>query len=135
MSSQSRHSRRTVPTQRSMCAFAFGACTGVRMILIPWFDRRASKAGGNFASRSWIRKRTCVLWSSSCISRSRLLQHPAGVRFAGDREVLDAAAADGDEREHVQAPQPDGVDGEKVAGKDGFAVRSQEAAPGLGIAP
>jgi hypothetical protein len=35
MSSRSRHSRRTLPTQRSARAFAFGACTGVRITAIP----------------------------------------------------------------------------------------------------
>jgi hypothetical protein len=42
----------------------------------------------------------------------RLLQHPGGVRLASAGEVLAAAAADGEEGEHVQAPQPDGVDGD-----------------------
>jgi len=32
---RSRHSRRTLPTQRSACAFAFGARTGVRIMAIP----------------------------------------------------------------------------------------------------
>jgi hypothetical protein len=50
-------------------------------------------------------------------------------------EVLDPAAADRDEREHVQAAQPDGVYGEEVAGEDRLAVGSKEAAPGLRIAP
>jgi hypothetical protein len=58
-----------------------------------------------------------------------LLQHPGRVRLAGDREVLNAAAPDRDEDEHVQAAQPDGVDGEEVAGEDRFALRSKEAAP------
>jgi hypothetical protein len=35
ISSRSRHSRRTLPIQRSACAFAFGACTGVRITVIP----------------------------------------------------------------------------------------------------
>src|SRR5262245_19551006 len=54
---QSRHSRRTLPTQRSRCALAFGACTGVRMTLIVSLAKSAPKAAGNFASQSWIRKR------------------------------------------------------------------------------
>jgi hypothetical protein len=55
---------------------------------------------------------------------ARLLQHPGGVRFAGGGEVLGAAAANGEEDEHVQAAQPDGVDGEEVAGEDRLAMRS-----------
>jgi hypothetical protein len=38
-----------------------------------------------------------------------LLEHPRRIRLAGDREGVDPAAADGDEREHVEAAQPDGV--------------------------
>jgi hypothetical protein len=54
-----------------MCAFAFGARTGVWMTLTPSLSRRASKARGNFASRSWIRSRTCRSLSSSSMSRLR----------------------------------------------------------------
>src|SRR6266508_652887 len=55
--SRSRHSRRALPTQRSMCAFAFGARTGVRMTFIPSPWKMASTARLNFVSRSWIRNR------------------------------------------------------------------------------
>jgi hypothetical protein len=41
---RSRHSRRTLPTQRSACAFALGAAIGVRMTLTPSVRRKASKA-------------------------------------------------------------------------------------------
>jgi hypothetical protein len=34
---------------------------------------------------------------------ARLLQHPSSVRFAGAGEILDSAAADRKEHEHVQA--------------------------------
>jgi len=54
-----------------MWAFPFGARTGVRMTLIPSLSRKASNGRGNFASRSWIRNRTCRSWSSSSISRLR----------------------------------------------------------------
>jgi hypothetical protein len=50
-------------------AFAFGACTGVRMMLKPSLAKMASKAGGNFLSRSWIRNRACRSRSSRSISR------------------------------------------------------------------
>lgn len=35
----------------------------------------------------------------------------------------------------LEAAQPDGVDGEEVAGEDRFALRPQEVAPGSHIAP
>src|SRR6266568_993974 len=41
---RSRHSRRTLPTQRSACAFAFGAAIGVRITVIASERRKASKA-------------------------------------------------------------------------------------------
>jgi hypothetical protein len=63
-----------------------------------------------------------------------LLQHPCSVRLAGAADVLHSAAADREKHEHVQAAQPDRVDGEEVAGEDRLAVRSQESAPGLAIA-
>src|SRR5437763_7002139 len=136
MRSRSRHSRRTLPTQRSMCAFAFGASTGVRMTLIFSLWRRASKARGNFVSRSWIRNRTRRSRSSSSISRLRACcSIPIRVWAAGAGEGLDAAAADRDEDDYVEAAQPDGVDGEEVAGEDRLAVRSEEAAPRLRVAP
>src|SRR5436190_15716982 len=135
ISRRSRHSRRTVPTQRSMCAFAFGARTGVRMTLIRSLSRKASKARGNFASRSWIRNRSWRSWSSSANEQvARLLQHPGRVRLAGDRELLEAAAPVREEDEHVEAAQPDGLDGEEVAGEDRLTLRSKEAAPGVSIA-
>jgi hypothetical protein len=71
LGSRSRHSRRTLPTQRSMWAFALGARTGVRMTLMLSVARRASKARGNFVSRSWIRNLTRWSRSSSSISRLR----------------------------------------------------------------
>ena len=50
----SRHSRRAVPTRRSAIAIAFarGARTGVRMILMPSVRRASSKLVVNLVSRS-----------------------------------------------------------------------------------
>jgi hypothetical protein len=45
--------------------------------------------------------------------------------------VLDAAAAEAEEDEHVQTVQPDGVDREEVAGEERLAMRAQEAPPRL----
>jgi hypothetical protein len=55
--SQSRQSRRIVPTQRLAEAFAFGARNGVRMISTPSLLKTASNARLNLLSRSWIRNR------------------------------------------------------------------------------
>jgi len=47
---------------------------------------------------------------------------------------FDPAAADREEDEHVDAPKPDGVDGQEVAGEDRFALLAQEGAPALPVA-
>src|SRR4051794_9798193 len=105
-----------VPTQRSMCAFPFGARTGVRMTLMFALARRASKAQENLASRSWMRNRTGRLRSSSSIRRLRACCSIQAVfRLVREREVLDATAANEDEREQVDAAQPDGVDGQPLS--------------------
>jgi hypothetical protein len=54
-STQSRHSSRTVRTQRSANALAFGACTGVVMTRMPSAANTSSKARVNLLSRSRIR--------------------------------------------------------------------------------
>ena len=54
----SRHSERTVRTNRSATPFACGARNGVRITLMPSARNTASKLGVNFQSRSRIRKRT-----------------------------------------------------------------------------
>ena len=41
------------------------------MALIGLLSGRASKAGGYFASRSWVRNRSWRSWSSSSMSRLR----------------------------------------------------------------
>src|SRR6266516_638524 len=82
ISIRSRHSRRALPTHRSMCAFAFGAWIGVRITLIPLPWKRASKARLNFAARSWISNRGRWPRSSRSINRLRAcrsIQAPSGL--------------------------------------------------------
>src|SRR6266545_7351709 len=72
----------TLPTQRSMCAFAFGARSGVRIGRIRSPRKTASKARLNLLSRSWIRSRGRWPRSSRSISRLRaccILQAPSGL--------------------------------------------------------
>jgi len=108
-----------------MWAFAFGAWTGVRMMLMFSLASRASNGRGNFASRSWIRNPHLAITVVEIHQQvARLLQHPGGIRPTRASDVLDAATADGDEGEHVEAAQPDRVDGEEVAGEDRLAMRS-----------
>jgi hypothetical protein len=65
-----------------MCAFAFGAFSGVRMTRIPSLWKTASKARLNFASRSWISNLGRWPRSSRSISRLRaccIIQAPSGL--------------------------------------------------------
>jgi len=77
----SRHSVRTVRTQRSANAFAFGARGGILTTSIPAAANTASKAATNFASRSRISMANrSACWSRS-ISRFRaawVTQAPVG---------------------------------------------------------
>jgi hypothetical protein len=58
ISSQSKHSERTVRTKRSAIAFAFGARTGVFTIRMPSLRKTSSKWPLYLLSGSRIRKRT-----------------------------------------------------------------------------
>src|SRR5919201_2645260 len=130
ISSRSRHSRRTLPTQRSMWAFAFGACTGVRMTLIFSVANSASNRARKLRVSIVDQEPHPPVALGECYQQvARLLQHPSGVGPAGAGEVLDSSAADRKEHEHVQAAQPNRVDREEIAGEDRLALDSQEAAP------
>jgi hypothetical protein len=131
MSSLSRHPRRLLPTQRSMCAFAFGARTGVRITRVPSPRKSASNAWANLVSRSWIRKRGCSIAVVEIDAEvPRLLEHPGTVGIARARDVLDPAAPDANEYEDVQPPQQNGVDGEEVACEHRRGLLTDERAPG-----
>jgi hypothetical protein len=65
---------------------------------------------------------------------ARLLQHPGRVRVARAREVLNAAATDREKYEHVQAPEPDRIDGQKVAGEHRVTLLAHEGAPAVPVA-
>jgi hypothetical protein len=56
ISSQSRHSARTVQIQRLAWELALGACTGVMSTSAPSERKMSSKLRVNFASRSRMRK-------------------------------------------------------------------------------
>jgi len=62
---------RTVRIQRSACALAFGACTGVISISAPSAHNTSSKLRENFASRSRSTKRNRRRCSPSTGSRLR----------------------------------------------------------------
>jgi hypothetical protein len=97
---RSRQSLRTVRTQRSANAFAFGARTGVRITLIPSEQKTSSKARLNFASRSWISS-----WNGCSCGQLHddvpgLLSHPGAVWVGCTGDELEPALCQREEEEH-----------------------------------
>src|SRR6266498_3441067 len=103
ISSQSRHSARAVRTKRSANAFAFGARTGVLMIVMPSVAKTVSKSRVNLLSRSRIRKRNDSGRSWIVQANWRLLGNPGSGRVGAAAGQVDAPAAELDEEQHVQA--------------------------------
>jgi hypothetical protein len=79
-----RQSFLTVRTERSAWALAFGAWSGVRMMIAPSLRKTLSKARLNLLSRSWMRNRGGVRLRSACsLVRLRaccVTQDPLGLR-------------------------------------------------------
>src|SRR5437588_2608005 len=135
MRMRSRHSLRTVRTQRSANAFAFGACTGVRITSSHSQRKTLSKPRLNFLSRSRISSPNRNSRSPSCMTRLRACcatQAPSGVGRASDE--LDLAGGEREEEEHVDPLQRERLDGEEVAGEHAGSLLAQERAPRLSCA-
>ena len=60
---------------------------------------------------------------------ARLLRRPAAVRVRRTGDVLDPPCRERDEEQHVDPPQEDGLDREKVAGQRGCRLLTQEGSP------
>jgi hypothetical protein len=127
---RSRHSRRTLPTQRSACAFARGAAIGARITLIPSELKTSSKVAVNLLSRSRIKKvRPLLLLGESHGQVARLLGDPGAVRVGGDADEVHAAARQFDEEEHVEPMQPKRLDREEVTLEDPGSLLAEEFSP------
>ena len=84
---------------------------------IPSEAKTASKASVNLASRSRIRKRNALSWSSRSISRVRaawVVQ--AVVGWAVTPEEMNLPGVHLDDEQDGETAQSDGVEGEKVGG-------------------
>jgi hypothetical protein len=70
-----------------------------------------------------------------------LLGDPGTIGVGGHAGQVDPAGGLFDEEQHLQPPQPDGIDGEEVAGDDGARLLAQERPPvvvvgrGVGSSP
>src|SRR5713226_837971 len=113
ISSQSRHSARTVRTKRSAIALAFGARTGVFTIRMPSLRKTSSK--GPLYLLSWSRIRADAPFGEVEAEVARLLGHPGAgwIRCAAGQP--DAPARVGDEEQRVVAAQKHRLDGEEIA--------------------
>jgi hypothetical protein len=60
---------------------------------------------------------------------SSLLSHPLARRVCGDATQMDAAAADLDEEEHIQAAEPSRLHGEEVSREKVGRVLANELPP------
>src|SRR6266540_7529508 len=133
ISSQSKHSVRTVRTKRSAIAFAFGARTGVLTIRMPSLRKTSSKGPLYLLSRSRIRNRRHC--SANSRPRLRLLSDPGTARILRAAGEPNAPARMLDEEQHVVAAEERRLDGEEIAGDDARRLRPQELAPARAAAP
>jgi hypothetical protein len=102
--------------------------------LISSLARSASKARGNFASRSWIKNRTRWSRSSSSIRRFRAccsIHAVSGLLVSAKYSMRRPPM----ERKASLQRRRSQTDGEEVAGEDRLAMGAQEAAPCLRVTP
>jgi hypothetical protein len=125
ISSQSRHSRRRLPTQRSACAFARGArhrrpdhldSLGAQDVVEGARELRVAVTHEEPERLLVLRELHQQV--------ARLLGHPALVRIRRDAAEVDAASCEHDEEQDVQPPQPDGIDGQEITGDDRGGLRA-----------
>jgi hypothetical protein len=114
---------------RSACALLCGARTAVRITRMSSQRKTSSKLCVNLLSRPRTRKHTGCSRRRASSSGARLLDDPALARIRGHVTKMDAAVRELDEEEHIQAPQPDAVYAEEVAGDDRRRLRPQKLRP------
>src|SRR5262249_1206965 len=130
ISSRSRHSRRTLPTQRSAWARAFGARTGALMTRMPserktsWKSRLNCCCDHGSRTAGGFRRRRAA--SAGCAPTG-----PLTVRIGRDSCEADASGCEFDEEQDVEPLQEERVDGEEVALEDARRLRPQEPRPAL----
>ena len=125
---RSRHSRLSVPTNRSANAFASGALIGVRTILRPSERITSSKRATYLAYRSREEAKTGRLPRAHEVAR--LLGHPGGVGIGGDAGEVHSASSDLNEKERIETTQEHGAHGQEVASDDACCLAVEEFPPG-----
>jgi hypothetical protein len=128
ISSQSRHSARTVRTKRSAYAFACGARIGVWITWMPSLRKISSKAAVELAV-AIVDQKADAFEQSGEAEVARLLSHPGTARVSGATCQVDTAACEFNEEEHVEAAQRERLDGEEIASEHARGLLAQELAP------
>jgi Alpha/beta hydrolase family len=127
---RSRHSRRTLPTQRSACARAFGPRTGALITRIPSERKTWSKSRVNLPSRSRTRNRGRTSSLSNLHQQvARLLGHPAAIRVGRYPGQVNAAGRQLNEEQDVETLPEEGVDGEEVALENARRLLAEKLRP------
>jgi hypothetical protein len=117
-----------VGTNRSACAFAFGARNGVRLTPDAFAAKDLVEAGDELRV-AVVDREPRVLEARRDDEVARLLHDPAAARMCGAAREVNAPTLKLNEEEHVVAAQKGGLDGEEVAGDDARRLRTQERAP------
>src|SRR3954463_840549 len=114
---ESRHSRRSVCTQRSACAFARGARTGVRDDADAFAAEDLVEAERVLAVTVADQKRwPCPLLLQPHHEIARLPGHPGAVRVGANAAELHAPRLQVDEKQDVEPLQRERLDREEIAG-------------------
>ena len=124
----SRHSRRSVPTNRSAYEFARGDRTGVLITRTVFPEKTALNVAVNLLSRSRIRNLKPLAEIHQEIAG--LLGGPGPGWMRGNAQDMDPPGPDLHNEQHVHAPEHDGVDMQEIAGKDSRCLRGQKLTPG-----
>jgi hypothetical protein len=120
-----------VPTKRSAIAFARGARTGVRAILMSMAVKTASKAAVNLAYAVADQEPEAPVGVVEVHDQvAGLLGQPCSGRVGGDAQDVHPAGGVLDDEERVEPVQGDRVEVKQVAGQDRMCLRLEELRPG-----
>jgi hypothetical protein len=136
ISSQSKHSVRTVRIHRSASAFALGACTGVTSTWGTLRSEAVVEPAGELrvpVAHQEPEPQSPPLQHQEQVAG--LLGDPVAVGVGSQPGQMNPASFQLDEAQHLQPPQPDGVDGEQVTPQDSRCLLAEERPPGGGGRP
>src|SRR6266542_4017538 len=123
----SRHSERTVLTNRSAKALALGARMGVRMTRTSSVRNTSSNGPENFASRSC--RRNLIAEPLLDGEVPSLLRDPRRVGMRRRAHHVHSPCRDLDEEQDIERLQTERLHGEETAGQDARGLRAEELGP------